>query len=253
MLSRWIMSGVGVATSLMLGAGATIAQDNWSYGGSNGPDAWHTLSNNNALCAVGQSQSPINIEGTEPAIMHRLMPDYQVSAINLAHNRIMITMDYENGSYLRVGRKSMALNGFVFRTPAEHTIAGEQFPMSVQFVHRASNGDRAIVVSLFKEGRENRSLSELLPHLPLEPDQRNREASVLINARDLMPGDKSYYRYMGSLTTPPCSEGVSWYIYKQPIEASAEQINLIAGIVGGANARPLQRRGNRIILDARGQ
>lgn len=253
MLSQWIRPGIWLAASLVIGAGSAAAQDNWSYSGANGPDAWHTLSNSNAICAVGQFQSPINVEGTEPAVMHSLSPNYQVSALNLAHNRLAVGMDYENGSYLRVGTKNMALNGFLFRAPAEHTIAGETYPMSIQFMHRASNGDRAVVVTLVKEGRENRALSELLPHLPLEPGQRNRQASVLINARDLMPNDKRYFRYMGSLTMPPCTEGVSWYIYRQPIEASAEQINLIKGVTGGDNARPLQRRGNRIILDARGQ
>lgn len=245
------MIGVGVAIAMM--SSVAGAQDNWSYSGSNGPDTWHTLSNANTLCAVGQMQSPINIEGTEPAMMNRLQPDYTVSALNLAHLRVMVAMDYETGSYLRVGKKVMALSGFVFRTPAEHTVDGERHPMSIQFLHRASNGDRAIVVAMVKEGRENRALSELLPHLPLEPDQRNRQAGVMINARDLMPNNKDYYRYMGSLSMPPCGEGVSWYIYKQPIEASAEQINLIKGVVGAENARPLQRRGSRLILDARGQ
>lgn len=244
---------VSVAAALAMMASSAAAQDNWSYQGANGPESWHTLSDANTMCAVGQMQSPINIEGTEPARMNRLRPDYTVSALNLAHLRLMVAMDYENGSYLRVGKKVMALNGFVFRTPAEHTIDGERHPMSIQFLHRASNGDRAIVVAMVKEGRENRALSELMPHMPLEPDQRNRQEGVLINARDLMPDNKDYYRYVGSLTMPPCGEGVNWYIYKQPIEASAEQINLIKGVVGAENARPLQRRGSRLILDARGQ
>lgn len=253
MVSRSMKHCVGIAASLMMAATVATAQDTWSYSGSNGPDAWHTLSNANALCAAGRFQSPINIEGTEPVVMNRLRPDYRVSAINLAHRRTMIAMDYENGSYLRVGRKVMALNGFLFRTPGEHTINGESFPMSIQFMHRASNGDRAIVVAPVKEGRENRALSELMPHLPIEPDQRNRREDMLVNARDLMPDNKDYFRYEGSLTMPPCAEGISWYIFKEPIEASAEQINLIKGVVGGDNARPLQRRGNRLILDARGQ
>ena len=120
-------------------------------------------------------------------------------------------------------------------------------------MHRAATGERGIVVALFKEGRENRALSELMPHLPIEPDQRSRVENVLINARDFMPDDKSYYRYAGSLTMPPCTEGVSWYVLKESIEASAEQIDLLRGVLGGDNARPLQSRGNRLILDARGE
>lgn len=250
MLLHWLRSAVPAVAALAL-TSAGSAQENWSYSGDNGPQAWHTLSGANALCAAGQFQSPIDIEGTEPAVMHRLQTDYEVTAINLAHNRVMIGMDYERGSYLRVGPKSMILNGFVFRTPAEHTVAGESFPMSIQFMHRATDGTRAIVVALFKQGRENKALSELLPHLPLEPDQRMRRNDILINARDLMPNDRSYYRYVGSLTMPPCAEGVNWYILKGVLEASEEQINLIKGVIGSDNARPVQRRGNRMILDTR--
>jgi len=258
MLLSWVKSGAALVTATLLGisgfgASDVFAQENWSYGGANGPANWHTLSGANSICAVGQFQSPINIEGTEPAVMHRLQPAYKVSAINLAHNRLMISMDYEQGSFLRVGKKMMALNGFVFRAPAEHTVAGKSFPLSIQFMHRRSDGSRAVVVTLVEEGKANRALAEFIANMPLEPDQRNRNANVLVNARDLMPDDKSYFRYMGSLTTPPCSEGVSWYIYKQPLEASKEQIGLIKGVIGADNARPLQRRGNRLILDAQGQ
>lgn len=253
MLPEWLKSGAALAAATLLGATAVSAQENWSYSGSNGPANWHTLYGNNAVCATGQLQSPINIEGTEPAIMHRLRPDYKVSTINLAHNRLMISMDYEQGSFLRVGKKMLALNGFVFRAPAEHTVAGKSFPLSIQFNHRRTDGSRAIVVTLVKEGRANRALAEFIANMPLEPDQRNRNANILVNGRDLMPDDKSYFRYMGSLTTPPCSEGVSWYIYKQPLQASKEQIDLIKGVIGGPNARPLQSRGKRLILDAQGQ
>lgn len=240
-----------LATTLSLAAQSQ--QANWSYSGSNGPNNWHTLSGVNAVCRTGQFQSPLNIEGTEPAVMQRLETNYQVTPIDLMNNRLSVTMRYDAGSMLQVGRKSFALNGAVFHTPAEHTVAGETFPMSIQFMHEAEDGARAIVVSLIKEGAENNAIKEFLPHLPLEAEQRNRRTDVFVNARDLMPSDKSYYRYMGSLTTPPCSEGVSWYVLKNPIEFSVEQIALIKGVIGGSNARPLQRRGNRIILDARGQ
>lgn len=253
MLSQWVKSGAVLAATTLLAASGAFAQENWSYSGANGPANWHTLSASNSVCAIGQFQSPINIEGTEPAVMHRLRPDYQVSEINLAHNRLMITMDYERGSYLRVGKKMLALNRFVFRAPAEHTIAGKSYPLSLQFIHRATDGSYAVVVTLVKEGKANRALAEFIANMPLEPDQRNRNANILVNARDLMPADKNYYRYMGSLTTPPCSEGVSWYIYKEPIQASKEQIDLIKGVVGVSNARPLQQRGTRLVLEARGQ
>lgn len=243
----------GLLAGLLTCTGTLSAQDNWSYSGSNGPENWHSLSPANTICRTGQQQSPINIEGTEPVIMHRLVTDYQVAPVHLRNERIVINMPYPKGSNLIVGPKVFGLKGFTFRTPAEHAISGERHPMSIQFMHESLEGRRAIVEVLVKEGKANMAAQELWELMPLEPDQVMKRDKVLVNARDLMPSDKSYYRYMGSMTTPPCSEGISWYILKKPIEMSREQIALVRGIVGGDTARPLQRRNNRIILDARPQ
>ena len=250
-----ILIGFISAATLSFGVQTTAqAQEtNWSYSGTNGPQAWHSLGAANTTCRTGQFQSPINIEGTEPAVMRRLETNYTVTPIDLTNNRLSISMRYDAGSFLRIGTKSYALDGAVFHTPAEHTVADKTFPMSIQFMHTAADGTHAIVVSLIEEGPENKAITEFMPHLPLEPDQRNRRADVLVNARDLMPSSKNYYRYTGSLTTPPCSESVNWYILKDSVSFSAAQISLIKGVIGGDNARPLQQRGNRIILDARGQ
>lgn len=243
----------GMLAGLLAFGSAASAQDNWSYSGSNGPANWHSLSPANAVCQSGQQQSPINLEGTEPVIMHRLVTNYTVTPVHLRNDRITINMPYAKGSYLSVGAKVFQLKGFTFRTPAEHAVSGKRHPMSIQFMHEDLDGRRAIVEVFVKEGKANLAAQELWELMPLEPDQIVKRNKVLVNARDLMPTDKSYYRYMGSLTTPPCSEGVSWYILKRPIELSKEQIALVRGIVGGDTARPLQRRNNRIILDARPQ
>jgi len=242
----------GLLSTMVAGAGA-LAQDAWSYSGGKGPNNWYQLSPANNLCRTGKSQSPINIEGTDPAIMHRLITDYGVSPLALKNNQIRVDMTYAPGSLLKVGRKNFTLMSMDFHTPAEHQVAGKVFPMSIQFKHRAADGNWAIIETLVKEGDENLAAQEIWDHLPLEPGQTVKLPKVLVNARDLMPTDKSYYRYMGSLSTPPCSEGVSWYILKRPIELSKSQIDLIRGIVGGDTARPLQPRNNRMILDARPQ
>lgn len=241
----------GALASLLAFSSPVSAQENWSYAGTNGPEHWHSLSPANSMCATGRQQSPINIEGTEPVIMHRLITNYTVSPVHLRNDRVVINMPYEKGSMLTVGGKVFELRGFTFRTPAEHTIAGKSYPMSIQFMHEAITGVRAIVEVLVEEGKANLAAQELWDLMPLEPDQVNKRDKVLVNARDLMPADKSYYRYMGSLTTPPCTEGVHWYVLKTPIELSKEQIALVKGILGGKASRPLQPRNNRIILDAR--
>jgi len=239
--------------STLVALGGVSAQDNWSYSGGNGPQAWHQLSPANALCRAGQRQSPINIEGTDPVIMHRLVTDYKVTPINMKNNQHTVSMTYGGGSLLRVGAKMFTLQSLSFHAPAEHTVSGKRYPLSIQFMHTGPGGTRAIIETLVEEGRENIAAREFLSNIPLEPGQNAKNGKIFVNARDLMPTDKSYYRYMGSLTTPPCSEGVHWYVLKQPIQLSKVQISLLKGVVSGENARPVQARNNRIILDARPQ
>lgn len=234
--------------SLTLVSAASTAQDNWSYGGSTGPGAWPNV----APTCAGNMQSPILIEGTEPVIMHRLETNYHVAPIALHNDRHTIRQAYASGSALTVGSKVFELQEFRFHTPAEHQIMDQKFPMEIQFLHRSLRGELAVVSVLVKTGKANTAADEILPHLPIEPDQNMNRPDIKINARDLMPDEKSYYRYMGSLTYPPCVEGVNWYVLKRPIEMSSEQIAALRGIMG-ENARPLQPRNNRILLDAQGQ
>lgn len=238
------------AMSTLLGAalmttGTAALQDNWSYSGSTGPATWPST----APACGGPMQSPIVIEGTEAAIMHRLEPLYRVNPVATQNDGRTVRQTYERGSILRVGTKIFMLQEFHFHTPAEHQVVDTTYPMSIQFTHRALNGELAVVSVLVREGKENVAAAELLPNLPLEPGQTMSLPNILINARDFMPADYAYYRYMGSLSHPPCSEGVNWYVLKTPIEFSAEQIAAVKAIVG-ENARPIQPRNNRIILDA---
>ncbi|WP_417456054.1 carbonic anhydrase [Kordiimonas sp.] len=232
-----------MATAL---AASASAQDNWSYSGSNGPDSWGAVS---SVCANGSMQSPIMMEGTEAVLLNRLETNYGVSPVDMKNDRRTVRFDYAPGSMLKVGDKSFELTGFHFHTPGEHYVMAQSFPMEIHFDHRAADGTLARVAVLVKEGAANIAAEELWPHLPIEPDQTSRRPEIKINARDLMPNDGAYYRYMGSETHPPCTEGVNWYVFKEPVEFSKEQIAVINGIMGG-NARPLQPRNNRMILDA---
>lgn len=241
------------AMSTLLGAafvttGVTAMQDGWSYSGSNGPATWSSVA---PACAGGQ-QSPIVIEGTEAVIMHRMEPMYRVNPVATHNDGRTVRQNYDAGSILRVGNKIYVLQEFHFHTPAEHQILDTTYPMSIQFTHRSLNGELAVVSVLVREGKENAAAAELLPHLPLEPGQSMNLPTIMINARDFMPASSGYYRYMGSLSHPPCTEGVNWYVMKTPIEFSAEQIGVIKSLTG-ENARPVQPRNNRIILDAQPQ
>jgi carbonic anhydrase len=244
---RTTVKGSATVAALLLAAQAG-AQDNWSYTGANGPGSWAS----NAPACGGALQSPIVIEGTEPVVMHRLETNYNVTPVMMHNDRHTVRLTYEDGSLLTVGGKVFQLKDVSFHTPAEHRVMDRSFPMSIQFRHEALTGEIAMVAVLVSEGKANVAAEELLPHLPLEPDQNMHRADVKVNARDLMPHNKDYYRYMGSLTTPPCTEGVNWYVLKTPVEFSAQQIATVKGIVG-ENVRPVQPRNNRIILDAQPQ
>ncbi len=234
----------------LLSATSVTADDDWGYSTNNGPSTWGNLNPAYAACSTGIMQSPINIEGTDPAVMHRLKTNYTVSPLDLKNGNHTVTMKYEPGSMLEVGQKSFMLKDFIFHTPSEHTVAGKRYPMEIQFRHESITGAQAIVSVLVTEGQMNKAASEIWQYLPIEKGQSSKPGKIYSNARDLMPNDASYYRYMGSLTTPPCNEGVNWYVMKSPVEFSAEQIAVMRSIIGGDTSRPVQSRNNRIILDA---
>ena len=146
-----------------------------------------------------------------------------------------------------MGGKRYELLQFHFHTPSEHSVAGRQFAMEVHFVHKSADGELAVVGALIEVGDENMALHEAWAIMPRKAGKPRHEERVLINARDLLPRDTGYYRYMGSLTTPPCSEGVNWYLLTQPIAASMEQVKAFAAAVD-ANNRPTQPVNNRLVL-----
>jgi carbonic anhydrase len=219
----------------------------WSYSGENGPDNWGTLSKENETCMYGRSQSPIDLEGTDPVRMHPIETDYQVSSLALVNNGHTLQQTYEAGSWLKVGSKSYELLQFHMHSQSEHTVMGKSYPLELHFVHRDPAGTLAYIAVFVEEGAEHPAAKEFWNSLPLEPGQTYK-SDTKINARDLMPFSKSYYRYMGSLTTPPCTEGVNWYVLKAPLQMSADQISSVQGIMG-QNNRNTQPRFNRMILD----
>ena len=236
-----------LATLPLLGLAALAsADDMWSYTGENGPANWGSSA---PVCANGALQSPIVIEGTEPALLNRIETNYSVAPVDMHNDRHSIHFTYTPGSMLKIGDKQFELEEFHFHTPAEHRILDTSFPMEIHFKHKMADGTFAVLAVMVKEGRSNLAAEEIWPHLPLEPDQTTRRPDIKINARDFMPDNKAVFRYMGSLTTPPCTEGINWYIFQQPIEFSSQQIAAIHGIMGD-NARALQPRNNRMILNA---
>jgi carbonic anhydrase len=149
-----------------------------------------------------------------------------------------------SGAKLYIDRKEFQLLQFHFHTPSENTINGKYFPMEAHFVHSTKEKELAVVAVMFKIGKENPTLKKLIEKMPKKV---NDTSVVHIKAQDLLPKSLEYYRFNGSLTTPPCTEGVRWFVLKEPLEISKEQLEAFESVMG-KNNRPLQSINARIIL-----
>jgi len=212
----------------------------WSYGGSGNPTRWGTMAEEYALCDAGNSQSPVDIASkTQPQEESQpIQFNYQPIALTVKNNGHTIQVDYPPGSFIKIDGNIYKLLQFHFHTPSEHTIDGIASAMEMHLVHQSSQGKLAVVGVLIEAGSENYFLKEILENLP-ETEEEAEVEGVKINVETLLPNNRSYYSYSGSLTTPPCSEGVSWNVMKTPITASAEQIEQFMEIYQ-MNARPVQ-------------
>jgi carbonic anhydrase len=233
-------------------AGAPAAgHGGWGYVGNTGPENWGRLSSDYQACLAGVEQSPINIGGGQGrfdgASVAPIDFDYRLSPVEFVNNGHTVQVNYAPGSGITIAGKRFELLQFHFHTPSEHAVGGHRAPMEAHLVHKAADGELAVIGVLIEEGPENLALSEFWGLMPTRAGETNHERRTLINARDLLPHGAGYYRYMGSLTTPPCSEGVNWFVMAEPVTASAKQIEQFGRVIG-ANARPLQPVGRRLVL-----
>lgn len=210
----------------------------FEYTGEDGPEHWGDLSAAYATCKTGQAQSPIDIGTTTPKDLPNLVPAYVAGALAAVNNGHTIQVNVPSGSKLNVEGVDYPLLQFHFHHPSEHTVNGVAFPLEMHLVHKAADGSLAVVGVLIKSGAENAPLKPLFSALPATAAGTLNTAD-LINPADLLPADKTYFKYAGSLTTPPCSEGVKWHVLKNPVEMSDAQLNAFSGIFS-LNARPVQ-------------
>jgi carbonic anhydrase len=220
----------------------------WGYSGTKGPAYWGNLNSQYKLCKTGKTQSPIDFHQTFKAGRSHLDLDYHVAELVIENNGHTIKVTYPEGNYLRVAGNSYKLLQFHYHAPSEHTEGGRFHDMEIHFVHQDASGTLAVIGVFIDEGPENLALREIWEHLPRNTKPKQKVSKEIINARDLIPAGASFYRYMGSLTTPPCSEGVNWFVMKQPIYASKEQLDKFRSIMQGNN-RPTQPINQRLIMD----
>lgn len=216
----------------------------WGYEGPGAPQNWGKLSADNAACDTGTAQSPINLASATPTDLPDPQFNYQPTPAAIENKGHTLQVNYTPGSTLTVGDARYELAQFHFHTPGEHQLDGKEYPAELHLVHQASDGKLAVVGVFIEEGSANEALSGLWGQLPKTKGQTSQASSVQVNAADLLPGQRQHFLYAGSLTTPPCTEGVTWMVMDEPIAMSAEQIAALRSIVGTSN-RPVQPLGSR--------
>ena len=218
----------------------------WDYEGEEGPEHWGELDEAFSACERGKNQSPIDLVGILDAELPILDFDYQNTGKLIEKNTgHAIQENVQPGNHVRLKDKSYELKQFHFHSPSEHTVNGEYFPMEVHFVHQNQKGELLVVGLMFVEGKRN-ALMDQLPSFRAERGEDPFYEGVDYN--ELVTGRQEYFYYNGSLTTPPCSEGVSWIVMQRPIEVSEDQIQHYRDLLGFTNNRPIQPINARVVL-----
>lgn len=223
----------------------------WSYEGENGPQAWGQLKPAFNLCAIGKRQSPIHIEeGTTlqgPA--EALQFNYSPSNATVVNNGHTIQVDMQGDNTLIVRGSRYRLVQFHFHTPSEEQINFKRSAMVTHLVHKNDEGQLAVVAVLLEQGNANAFIDKVWTYMPLDNGDRVRMPLESLNVTELLPTDQRYFQFMGSLTTPPCTEGVLWMVLKQPVTLSKGQYKLFSQLYPN-NARPVQPVNGRPVRDA---
>ena len=237
-----------MAGAMFFGGGAQAAEGAaWTYSGENGPEKWGTLAPDNIACSMGKNQSPVDLKNLIQANLKPIKFDYKPGGYKIVNNGHTIQVEFNAGSTITVDNTEFALKQFHFHSPSENLINGKQFPLEVHLVHADKDGNLAVVGVMFDEGKPNKALAKIWPLMPKEAGG-SAEISPEFLASTLLPASRSYYRFNGSLTTPPCSEGVRWLVMKKPVTVSKEQVEEFMHIIHHPNARPVQPVNARPLL-----
>ncbi len=233
----------------------------WGYSGAANPAKWAGISNKFTLCGSGRRQSPVDIKDEKSATLYSLRFQYRSVPLKVINNGHTLQANYDTArgeqtvnidgkaypvhakpvynSTLMVGNVPYKLLQFHFHSPSEHARKGERYAMEVHLVHKNANGNLAVVSVLLKQGRQNPTLQKVLDNVSGNINEVNTIDDVSVSAADLLPRNHQLFHYSGSLTTPPCSENVNWFVMKRPMTVSRDQVNRFVKLMG-KNARPLQ-------------
>ena len=219
----------------------------WGYDGEGAPFLWGDLKGEYKLCGIGKHQSPIDISTVTITDLPNIEFNYQPSPLAISNNGHTIKVSYAPGSYITVAGKQYDLLQFHFHAPSEHTIGGKAYDMVAHLVHQAADGQLGVIGVVFKAGDTmNNTIAKLWSNMPEKIGMTNSVPDVMINAADLLPKDFTYFNYSGSLTTPPCSEGVNWMVMATPLPISTAQVEQFTNIFP-LSTRPVQPLNGRVV------
>lgn len=227
------------------------SHSHWGYAGESGPKFWGELKNSYIDCKVGKRQSPIDINKEmikNSDSLKSLYFDYKDASINIINNGHTIQVNSDNNSFALFQGKEFKLLQFHFHALSEHTVNGEHYAMEMHLVHQAEDGELGVVGVFFKVGEYNRTMQKVLKFMPKDSDSKNEITNFTINPTEFLPINRDYYHYLGSLTTPPCTQLVEWYVMKEPIEISQKQLEQFQRLYS-KNYRPVTPLNGRVILE----
>ena len=249
---KWLLliPGLWILAAPAISLAQEAHPPHWAYAGPEDPKHWGELDPAFAACSNGHHQSPIDIKDAKKADLPALRFDYNTVPLSIIDNGHTVIINYAPGSTLTIGDKVYKLTQFHFHHPSEEHINGKKFDMVAHLVHTDAEGRLAVVAVLFLKGAANPLLETLWENIPPEKEKAVALSSVSVNVKDLLPADLGYYTFSGSLTTPPCTEGVTWYVLKTTSTLSLQQLDRFAKLYPVDN-RPIQPTYQREILETK--
>jgi carbonic anhydrase len=221
----------------------------WSYEGATGPDHWGDLSPEYAKCKTGSEQSPVNITSSVASDLPAIEFHYTESALKIINNGHTVQVNSDGRSSMTAGGKQYKLLQFHFHHPSEEQMNGKSHDMVIHLVHQDAEEHKAVIAVLVDQGPSNSLIQTIFSHLP-QASEGEVTTGATINPAGLLPKAASYYTFPGSLTTPPCSEGVTWFVLKQPVTLSQSELEQFVKLYPH-NARPVQPLHQRTVLSTR--
>ncbi len=243
-----ILGGIAAASLIMAGSAFAGGHAHWGYTGDVGPSHWGDLDPAFHMCKEGKNQSPIDLKGFIEADLKPIQVSYETHPVEIVNNGHSIQVNVGVGGTLTIDGHTFALKQFHFHAPSENLIEGKSFPMEAHFVHADKAGNLAVIAVMFEIGKKNPVIEELWKNMPDHAGKKVSLAGSTLDPAALLPSDHDYYRFNGSLTTPPCSEGVWWIVMKKTVQVSKEQVEKFEHVMHHPNNRPVQPVNARPVL-----